>query len=193
MSDSSHNNWKICTFDKYFMDIISSYAVGLLRQMKRGKIVYQHIGGLEVRTCRDIKIRVSVLSCNFRIRLDKKLLVSSRSRLANFFLGETEQDKTKSTLVSVLSRQFSPESHENNIQKLRCRANDISHHIPPDVATTNLNTKRKPIPNKSHDSMQVVAETRQWIYFSGVWIENTNCSHPLAMSKNKLFKLPLIY
>ncbi|PRP82699.1 hypothetical protein PROFUN_09961 [Planoprotostelium fungivorum] len=75
-------------------------------------------------------------------------------------------DETKSTLVSVLSRQFSPESHENDIRKLRCKANDISHHIPPDVATTNLNTKRKPIPNKSHDSMQVVAETRQLIYFS---------------------------
>ncbi|PRP73763.1 protein kinase C delta type-like [Planoprotostelium fungivorum] len=86
-----------------------------------------------------------------------------------FFLGKTEQDETKSTLVSVLSQQFSPESHENNIRKLRCRANDISHHIPPDVATTNLNTKRKPILNKSHDSMQVVAETRQWIYFSGMW------------------------
>ncbi|PRP78568.1 hypothetical protein PROFUN_13401 [Planoprotostelium fungivorum] len=84
----------------------------------------------------------------------------------SIFLGETEQDETKSTLVSVSSRQFSPESHENDIQKLQCRANDISHHIPPDVATTNLNTKCKPIPNKSHNSMQVVAETRYFIYLA---------------------------
>ncbi|PRP72755.1 hypothetical protein PROFUN_17146, partial [Planoprotostelium fungivorum] len=50
------------------------------------------------------------------------------------------------------------------------------YHIPSDVATTTLNTKRKPILNKSHDSMQVVAEMRQWIYFSGTWIEIADCS-----------------
>ncbi|PRP79334.1 hypothetical protein PROFUN_12935 [Planoprotostelium fungivorum] len=43
----------------------------------------------------DIKIRVSVLSCNFRIRLDKKSLVLSRSRLANFTIS--------TSLVSSLS------------------------------------------------------------------------------------------
>ncbi|PRP74280.1 hypothetical protein PROFUN_12027 [Planoprotostelium fungivorum] len=47
-------------------------------------------------------------------------------------------------------------------------AEPTTYHIPPDVATTNLDTKRKPILNKSHNSMHVVAETRQWIYFSGI-------------------------
>ncbi|PRP85572.1 hypothetical protein PROFUN_06804 [Planoprotostelium fungivorum] len=33
-------------------------------------------------------------------------------------------------------------------------AEPMTYHIPPDVATTNLNTKREPIPNKAHNSMQ---------------------------------------
>ncbi|PRP82016.1 hypothetical protein PROFUN_03706 [Planoprotostelium fungivorum] len=58
--------------------------------------------------------------------------------------------------------------------KTSCRANQ-HYHIPSDVATTTLNTKCEPILNKSHDSMQVVAKMRQWIYFSGTWIEITDC------------------
>ncbi|PRP80181.1 hypothetical protein PROFUN_12139 [Planoprotostelium fungivorum] len=69
--------------------------------------------------------------------------------------------------------------------KTSCRANR-HYHIPSDVATTILNTKCEPILNKPHDSMQVVAEMRQWIYISGTWIEITDCSG--ALSKNKLFK-----
>ncbi|PRP73722.1 hypothetical protein PROFUN_16610 [Planoprotostelium fungivorum] len=60
------------------------------------------------------------------------------------------------------------------------------YHIPSDVATTTLNTKCEPILNKSHDSMQVVAEMRQWIYFSGTWIEITDCSIYLALLSEKV-------
>ncbi|PRP80566.1 hypothetical protein PROFUN_12328, partial [Planoprotostelium fungivorum] len=57
---------KICTFDKYFMDIISSYAVGLLRQTKRGKIVYQHMWNNSIKERLRLEKNAAAKACIFR-------------------------------------------------------------------------------------------------------------------------------
>ncbi|PRP73448.1 hypothetical protein PROFUN_16635, partial [Planoprotostelium fungivorum] len=77
-------------------------------------------------------------------------------------------------LLSLSRLDNFPQKVMRTISENFCRANQ-HYHIPSDVATTTLNTKCEPILNKSHDSMQVVAEMRQWIYFSGTWIEITDC------------------
>ncbi|PRP73680.1 hypothetical protein PROFUN_16678 [Planoprotostelium fungivorum] len=81
--------------------------------------------------------------------------------------------------AQIVSAQNAPAQIVPPLGAYQCNSNDISHHIPPDVATTNLNTKCKPIPNKSHNSMQVVVETRQSIYFSGISVY-------LALSSKKV-------
>ncbi|PRP73284.1 hypothetical protein PROFUN_16706, partial [Planoprotostelium fungivorum] len=56
------------------------------------------------------------------------------------------------------------------VKRPKCDLENVAYNscLLATTLTTNLNTKREPILNKSHDSMQVVVKMRQWIYFSGL-------------------------